>query len=620
MSHTLEEIRKSLDDWVDKWIRPITPLFRFRPGQRELIESIILNILVKKDFSLLEECPTGSGKSFIAVISAGVLWDTYKKTSYILCSDIFLWKQYEDLLDKYQLPWGRLKGQDGNYTCEAVKGENIKYAKCKLNKESWAALANSGYARKKGYECAETCQYVLDRRKAIASGVTLMTYHLFVTHLNMTNIRKDYKTEIGDNIKYVTFGPRDVVFCDECHNLPGIMQMYSNPVVSVAREMRYISTLASYYYDNDDLLEREKDSIKGILKNIAEVMTDMAKAPTQDTVALYNVLEGYVRILENRVSPMLFEVESSAEKLLEIHEENQGKKLSMLKVVTQVRNTMQTLRDYLGNIENLGVDSLVAAVIPRKIGDELGSITYKCAYEHQLCQKYFWRHVRACVLLSATIGNHYVYQQNVGKDFDWCGRVPSTFDYTTSPIYCKKGLKFSYNNKEYVRPKICQLVYDIMDNPSYQDLHGIIHTASYENAKYLYDNAPKSVKKRLMLYEESKAKEKTIEDFKKKPNTVLIGPTLTEGIDLPGDLCRFMCIIKMPYPSLGDPLIKAKRNLFPGWYESTTSNNIIQSVGRGNRTPDDWCVTFILDDCFSDLYKATWQQYPEEFRKRLQTF
>lgn len=620
MNHTLEEVRKSLDDWVDKWIRPVTPLFRFRPGQRELIESIILNILAKKDYSLLEECPTGSGKSFIAVISAGVLWESYKKTSYILCSDIFLWKQYEDLLDRYQLPWGRLKGQDGNYQCEAANGENIKYAKCKLNKESWAALASVPYARKKGYECAETCQYVLDRKKAIETGVTLMTYHLFVTHLNMVSHSKDYDTEEYDRARYVTFGPRDVVFCDECHNLPNIMQMYSNPMVSVVRETRHIGILASYYYDDPNLLEREKESCSGLLKSIAGIMSDMSSAPSQDPMALYGVLEGYVRLLENRTAPMLHMVERKSEEILDIHEERQGEKLAMLKVVEQVRSTMRTLRDYLANIEKLGKESLVAATMPRKLGDEMGSVTYKCAYEHQLCQKYFWKHVRACVLLSATIGNHYVYQQNVGKDFDYCGRVPSTFDFTVSPIYCKKGFKFSYNNKEYVRPKICQLVYDIMENPSYKNLHGIIHTASYENAKYLYENAPKSVRRRLMMYEESKGKEKTIEDFKKKPDTVLLGPTLTEGVDLPGDLCRFMCIIKMPYPSLGDPLIKAKRNLFPGWYESMTANTIIQSVGRGNRTPDDWCVTFILDDCFSDLYKVTWQQFPEEFRKRLQTF
>jgi len=31
-----------------------------------------------------------------------------------------------------------------------------------------------------------------------------------------------------------------------------------------------------------------------------------------------------------------------------------------------------------------------------------------------------------------------------------------------------------------------------------------------------------------------------------------------EGLDLKDDLARFQIVMKMPYPSLGDPLIKRK--------------------------------------------------------------
>ena len=103
-----------------------------------------------------------------------------------------------------------------------------------------------------------------------------------------------------------------------------------------------------------------------------------------------------------------------------------------------------------------------------------------------------------------------------------------------------------------------------------------------------------------------------------KPDSILIGPTLTEGIDLPDDGCRFIIIMKVPFPYLGDELVKAKISLFPKWYNAETSNNIIQGIGRGNRHMYDWCVTYILDGSFKNLYDVTRNQYPFEMQKRIQ--
>lgn len=100
-------------------------------------------------------------------------------------------------------------------------------------------------------------------------------------------------------------------------------------------------------------------------------------------------------------------------------------------------------------------------------------------------------------------------------------------------------------------------------------------------------------------------------------NTILVGPTLNTGVDLPGDECRFIIILKVPYPSLGDKLVKEKIKLFPLWYNSSTSNEIIQGIGRGVRYDGDWCVTYILDACFWNLYLGTKEQYPEELQKRI---
>ena len=105
--------------------------------------------------------------------------------------------------------------------------------------------------------------------------------------------------------------------------------------------------------------------------------------------------------------------------------------------------------------------------------------------------------------------------------------------------------------------------------------------------------------------------------FKKSKNGVLIGPTLTEGIDLPDDYCRFIILMKIPYPNITSKIIKKKIELFPDWYNNTTSNIIIQSLGRGVRNENDYCTTYILDGCFTNLYQQTKEQYPKYIQDRI---
>lgn len=60
--------------------------------------------------------------------------------------------------------------------------------------------------------------------------------------------------------------------------------------------------------------------------------------------------------------------------------------------------------------------------------------------------------------------------------------------------------------------------------------------------------------------------------------------------------------------------------LFPEWYKSKTSNMIIQGIGRGNRSENDYCTTFILDGAFKDLYMSTEEQYSDEMKERMKFY
>ena len=238
--------------------------------------------------------------------------------------------------------------------------------------------------------------------------------------------------------------------------------------------------------------------------------------------------------------------------------------------------------------------------------------------EDNMILKSLFNKTSSAVLLSATVGDIESFKENIGLTNDEnviFERLNSSFDFSKSPIYFINKYKMSFGEKNFSIPKIQGFIYRICKKHSGQ--RGIIQTASYSLSKQIVDNAPIDLQFRFIIYDSAKSKEDALRLFKNNEDSIIIGPTLNEGIDLPGDLCRFIIISKVPYPNLTDGLVNAKMKLFPKWYTAATSNKIIQGIGRGNRYEDDWCQTYILDACFKDLYNKTWKQWPDYLRKRI---
>ena len=81
---------------------------------------------------------------------------------------------------------------------------------------------------------------------------------------------------------------------------------------------------------------------------------------------------------------------------------------------------------------------------------------------------------------------------------------------------------------------------------------------------------------------------------------------MERGVDLPRDDCRWIVIIKVPYPDLGDKQISARlyssRRSGQRWYNAMTCRRICQMTGRGMRSVDDHCESYVLDSCFEHFY------------------
>lgn len=125
---------------------------------------------------------------------------------------------------------------------------------------------------------------------------------------------------------------------------------------------------------------------------------------------------------------------------------------------------------------------------------------------------------------------------------------------------------------------------------------------------------PEDVRDRMIFYENSKSKKDALASFYNSTDGILVGPTLLEGLNFPGDDCRFSICMKLPYASLGNALVRRKKDLIEGWYVYDVINKLEQGFGRGVRFNGDWCINYILDGCFVSLMRN--DSFNEETTKR----
>ena len=132
---------------------------------------------------------------------------------------------------------------------------------------------------------------------------------------------------------------------------------------------------------------------------------------------------------------------------------------------------------------------------------------------------------------------------------------------------------------------------------------GLIHVSSYEAGRRLVADlatrAPRE-SRRLLWSDSAGGKASALELHRaSRLPTVLVSPSLREGVDLPDDFLRFQILTKLPYPDLGDPWTAARCGRDPRWYAVETAKALLQAYGRSCRHAEDHGVTYVLDAQFA---------------------
>lgn len=219
-------------------------------------------------------------------------------------------------------------------------------------------------------------------------------------------------------------------------------------------------------------------------------------------------------------------------------------------------------------------------------------------------QEMVWSRGEKRVLSSATV-------PYPGKRDEWCERIGLDPDRTE---VISKAMPFPEENRRVFThtevgkmsnggdeenwDRIVAQIEDIWSH--HEGEKGLIHTASYARAKQLAEDLGEE---RVYLHDGDEETSAEIERWQRSNKDVMVSPSMMEGVDLYDDRCRWQVLVKVPYRQTGDSRVDYLLNKRKDWewYFQEAYMDVLQSVGRGVRSSDDWAYYYVLDESFKDV-------------------
>ncbi len=225
-----------------------------------------------------------------------------------------------------------------------------------------------------------------------------------------------------------------------------------------------------------------------------------------------------------------------------------------------------------------------------------------------------YRMGRKVIMMSATIldGDAFCKSLGIPEDDVEFISIASPFPAENRPIMFFPIGRMNASNIDSTLPKLAEAVRSILEQ--HKGEKGIIHAHTFKIANYLKKNIRS---RRLLIHDSSNRDEVLSKHISGSKPTVLISPSMTEGVDLKDDASRFQIICKIPYPYLGDKLVKKRMYKWKWWYPLQTAKKIVQSVGRSIRNEKDHAVTYILDADWDRFYSNNSGIFPQSFKDSL---
>lgn len=497
--------------------------------------------------------PTGAGKSIIATSLANLLGG-----SHILTTQIKLQEQYLTLGDDYERVLGR-----PNFSC--ISSRNTK-------------MANNGLCIEQDYRCSYSPQ---KNGRAEAFG---QKYWKFSEENRQCKYWKN--VEIGSKAKHVIFNYAYYVL--KMNNI--LNQDFPTKPIQILDEGHnleaYIRNIASFEIHNFSLRNLDYSHVP---RNIDDVETAIKW--------MKEVKEAVDKLL-----PGLEEQEVCVEDL-----QQSRKTISQLR---SLRDRLSwTITKHKENPKNWVFYDLETGfkLAPLYIGDYIYDILFT--------------HSGIKLIMSATLPNKKTLCKRLGlkeKEVFYYS-MPSTFPPENAPIYTYGQPTMTWDPD--MKPKRDKMGMRILKHMrANKDKRGLILVNSFDEVlhytNYIYKNDNEQFK-RLTIHNRGDKQEYLLEDHARKKSSVIISPSMWEGVDLTGKLGEFLLICKVPYADFKDPLVQGWKELDPQRYFEDTVQKIRQGVGRVVRSQEDIAEIHIEDGNFKRLYNYNKKEFPKEFTDRV---
>ena len=417
------------------------------------------------------------------------------------------------------------------------------------------AAAAPCIAGRKFPEC-DDCPYFNAKDTAMAASGTILNYAYYLAELNYSG----------------GFGPRDLLILDEAHNAEAALMSFIQITLSDTAMMRV-----------------------GIPERLPTAIDDLEYFDfAEDVIPL---LSGRSREIERQVKKDNLTGDLAlAQMQNKQYLDNQLKRLELLKYS----------RD----------EDFVEWVVERGRGGDGQWISFKPVKVASFAEPLLFSFADRVLMLSATILDAPTYLRSLGIEPDEAEviGVASDFPPENRPVFLRPVARLTWHNLEKDLPKLMKEIVDLFEAHPFDK--GVIHAHSYKIAGYIAKNLPKAYQKRLVTHYSSDGRDAALEKHTtSREPTVLLTPSMTEGIDLADDLSRWQVICKIPYPYLGDPQVKRRKEIDAAWYDWRTCLTVVQAYGRSVRSADDFAVTYVLDADFPAFLKRQKKRLPGWFLK-----
>jgi ATP-dependent DNA helicase DinG len=431
------------------------------------------------------------------------------------------------------------------------------YGKSNYRCESKGASCELGSSIKP--KC-ESCPYKTALAKSVRTPNLVLNYTLALL----------YFTYMGD-----MFEPRDLLIMDECHNLE--QQLVNLSTFSISKP--YCDTLGVVFSKPQDMNEA--------YKWIGETY--------------WPKLELYLIDQGNEVQ----RIENSTAQRITADDQ------AIMKNFIKFKRHADTINDILlCNQDNVAQEYVLI--------DEYNKFTVKELYAKRAFHNTIKPMADRFLFMSSTILNRDGFCRDLGIDPSEAAflSLDSEFDVERRRVIYQPAAKMSYGwdsddpKRTAGRGRMSRGIKNILE--LHKDVSGIIHTGSFKLSKWVIDELQTHSSHLILHHNPAKdtyvKRDDVIAEYMQHAThqpTILVSPSITEGLDLKHDLGRFAIFAKVPYGNLGDAWVKRRMEISSQWYQRQTLKEMIQGSGRICRDHSDWGFTYILDESFGYLYNKT---------------